>query len=74
MRRGVTRVHLPAFLCRSILEPVQALGLEYNFYPVDVAFVGQPDPKKNDAVLLVHYFGRINPAAHSLRSGSGHIT
>jgi hypothetical protein len=70
-KRGVTRVHLPAYLCGSILEPVQALGLEYDFYPVDEALIGHPDPKKNDAVLLVHYFGRINPAVQSLRSGSG---
>jgi hypothetical protein len=69
-RRGVTRVHLPAFLCGSILAPVDALGLKTSFYPVDRALVGHPDPPPGSAVIVIHYFGWENPAARELRRDS----
>jgi hypothetical protein len=69
--KGVSRIHLPAFLCDSIMLPVKTLGLDYSFYPVDETLTAQPDPSNNDAVLIIHYFGRINPAVHELRKGSG---
>lgn len=68
---GVSHVHLPAFLCESILQPVKALELDYSFYPVQLDLTAQPDPPKNSAVLLIHYFGCINKATDSLREDSG---
>ena len=64
----VRHVHLPAYLCECILQPVQALGLEYSFYPIDANFVAQPEPSASSAVLLIHYFGWINPATADLRA------
>lgn len=69
--RGVQHVHLPAYLCESLLQPVRALGLEFSFYPVDQNLRATPEPPVGSAVLVVHYFGRLNPAAATLRPRSG---
>lgn len=70
MSRGISHVHLPAFLCESLLLPVKALGLEYSFYPVDRSLAAHPAPPKGAAVLLIHYFGWLNPSTVRLRSES----
>jgi hypothetical protein len=67
----VNHIHLPAYLCASLLQPVQKLGFQYSFYPVDKSLVAHPDPEPRSAVLLIHYFGWINPAAAELRRRAG---
>ena len=42
--RGVRHVHLPAYLCESVLQPVKARGMEFSFYPVDEHLIAHPDP------------------------------
>ncbi len=69
--QGVAHVHLPAYLCESVLSPVKACGMDWSFYPVDADLVAHPDPPKGSVVVLVHYFGRINPAAAALRREAG---
>ena len=69
-KKGVNHVHLPAYICESVLQPVKQLGFSFSFYPVDTELVAYPDPPANAAVLLVHYFGRINSAAADLRHHS----
>jgi hypothetical protein len=59
--KGVSHVHLPSYLCESLLQPVQALGLEYSFYPVGRDFSSQPDPPPGSAVLVIDYFGWVSP-------------
>ena len=71
-QKGGNHVHLPAFLCQSILQPILALELDYSFYPVQADLTTLPDPPSNSAVLLIHYFGFINNAAAGLRTDSGH--
>jgi len=71
-QQGGEHVHLPAFLCQSILQPVLVLELDYSFYPVQADLTALPDPPSNSAVLLIHYFGFINNAANGLRTDSGH--
>jgi hypothetical protein len=68
---GIKHVHLPAYLCESILLAVKALGLQYSFYPVDSELAAHPDPPPNSAVLLIHYFGWLNPATTKLRAEAG---
>ena len=70
-QQGGEHVHLPAFLCQSILQPVLALELDYSFYPVQADLTALPDPPPNSAVLLIHYFGFINNAMDLLRHNSG---
>jgi len=70
--KGVRHVHLPSYLCESVLLPVQALELEYSFYPVDTHLTAYPDPPPGSAVILIHYFGWLNPATAALRAEGGH--
>jgi dTDP-4-amino-4,6-dideoxygalactose transaminase len=70
-QQGGEHVHLPAFLCQSILQPVLALELDYSFYPVQTDLAALPDPTPDSAVLLIHYFGFINNAMDLLRHNSG---
>ena len=69
--RGVRCVHLPAFLCESVLLPARALGLDVSFFPVDEALGAHPEPPAGAAVVLIHYFGWLNPAADALRRQTG---
>lgn len=60
--RGVTSVFLPDYLCSSILVPVQKLGLDYSFYPIDEQLELEEKSfaelyKKGSVVLLINYFG-----------------
>ena len=71
-QKGGNHVHLPAFLCQSILQPILALELDYSFYPVQADLTTLPDPPSNSAVLLIHYFGLNNSSTVELRAGSGH--
>jgi hypothetical protein len=71
MAQGVCHVHLPAYLCESVLQPIRQLGLEMSFYPVRKSLLAEPDPKPGSAVVLIHYFGQINPASHELRRRAG---
>jgi hypothetical protein len=68
--KGVRHVHLPAYLCESVLLPVRALGFKFSFYPVDLSLTAQPDPPAGSTVLVIHYFGWINPIIKSLREQS----
>ena len=69
--KGIAHIHLPAYLCESLLQPVRALGMDYSFYRVDRQLVAHPNPPPESAVLLIHYFGWINPATKELRTRSG---
>ena len=60
--KGVALVLLPDYLCSSILFPVQKLGLDYSFYPIDEKLELEETSfaelyKKDAAVLLINYFG-----------------
>ena len=63
--KGVASVLLPDYLCSSILVPVQKLGLEYFFYPIDEQLELEEKCfaelyKKDAVVLLINYFGLQN--------------
>ena len=56
---------VPGYICDVVLHPLEDLGIQVKFYPVDDSFV--PDWEvletlQNDgtvhAFLLVHYFGQ----------------
>jgi hypothetical protein len=66
-QQGLSKILLPAYLCESILQPVKECGLAYEYYPVDENLAAQPDPQKGSAVLLIHYFGWLNPSTKLLR-------
>ncbi len=69
--KGVKHVHLPAYLCQSIIQPILELKLDYSFYPIQADLTALPDPPRNAVVLLIHYFGFINNSTSKLRMDSG---
>jgi hypothetical protein len=70
-QQGIRKILLPAYLCESVLQPVKACGFEYEYYPVDENLMAQPQPQKGSAVVLIHYFGWLNPATKALREEAG---
>lgn len=63
--KNVNHVLLPDYLCSSVLVPVNELGLDYAFYPINEKLelepaTFQPLYKKRTAVLLINYFGLQN--------------
>ncbi len=60
--KGVGRVLLPDYLCSSVLVPVKALELEYEFYPIDETLELEEETfaalyKQSSAVLVINYYG-----------------
>ncbi len=70
-KKGVDHIHLPAYLCNSILSVIKKTKFKYDFYPVDMNLEAHPDPHRGSAVLLIHYFGKLNAATKSLRAEAG---
>lgn len=72
INHGVTHVHLPAYLCGSILLPIKELGLTYSFYRVDHELAAYPESMEGSAVLLIHYFGWQNKSTVRIRQDAAH--
>ena len=63
--KAISRILLPDYLCSSVLVPVNALGLDFVFYPIDERLELIPDAFKKlyrecTVVLLINYFGLKN--------------
>jgi len=60
--RGYRKVYLPYFICDSVLQPITRLGVEYEFYHINEQLEPaiQLNPKDDEAVLYVNYFGLKN--------------
>ena len=65
--KNINHIHLPAFICDSIIQAVKKCQIDYSFYPINKNMSAIPDPPSNSAVLLIHYFGVINPTTKSLK-------
>jgi hypothetical protein len=56
-------VLVPGYICSSVIDPFEKMGIKVIFYPVDQTLA--PDAKavrelllqKPKAILIVHYFG-----------------
>lgn len=60
-KRGVSSILVPAYCCESMLQPIEARGLDISFYSVTgesgQGIICDYDLPKADAILLVDYFG-----------------
>lgn len=63
--RGYRKVYLPYFICDSVLQPINRLGVEYEFYHINEMLEPAKElhPKDDEAVLYVNYFGLKNSFA-----------
>ena len=57
--RTCRKVYVPYYTCEVMLEPIQKLGLDYEFYHINGQLepVELPDLGQDDAFLYTNYFG-----------------
>jgi hypothetical protein len=71
LSRNIHHIQLPAYLCDSVIAPIEAKGLSYSFYEVDLDLVAHPPTGTADsAVLIIDYFGWQNPGLTHVREGT----
>jgi len=56
--QNVNKVYIPAFICNSIVEPLDELNIEYEFYNINNKFEILVDikVKENEKLLYVNYY------------------
>ena len=65
--RKYHKVYLPYYICDSVLQPIERLGVAYEFYHINEQLEPAVElhPKDDEAVLYVNYFGLKNRFASS---------
>lgn len=73
--KNYRKIYLPFYTCSAILEPIDKLGLEYEFYFINDKFLPVFDfsiIRKHEAFVYVNYFGvcekQIKKIASSCRN------
>ena len=56
---GIKKIHIPYYICDSVLEPIKKLNIPYKFYPISKEFkpIVSVELDKNEFLLYVNYFG-----------------
>ena len=57
-----TKVYLPYYMCDAVLQPINKLGLDYQFYHIDKYFhiAEVLHPKRDEVILYCNYFGLMD--------------
>ena len=76
--RKFIKVLLPSYCCESMIEPFLSVGIDVQFYSVHADCIDYPYENDADAVLLIDFFGYINPenetiARHEKKAGKAVI-
>ena len=63
--RGYKKVYLPYYICDSFMKPIERQCVEYEFYHINEQLepAVKLQPKDDEVVLLVNYFGLKNRIA-----------
>ena len=71
--RGYKKVYLPYYTCEVVLEPFAKLGVEYEFYHIDIhlEILDKFTLKANEALLYVNYYGLKQRYVESLAAKVG---
>lgn len=71
--RKYAKVYIPYYTCEVILEPFQKLGVEYEFYHINLDFEITDDIhlQNNEALLYTNYYGLKQRYAESLAKRYG---
>lgn len=56
------KVYLPYYMCDAVLQPINKLGLDYQFYHIDRYFhISETlHPKRDEVILYCNYFGLMD--------------
>lgn len=65
--RQYKKVFIPYYICDSVLQPFERLGVAYEFYHINERLepAERLEPKDDEAVLYVNYFGLKTPYANT---------
>ena len=57
--RGYKKVYVPYYTCEAVMEPINKLGIPYEFYHIDIHFEIRDHftLKADEALLYTNYFG-----------------
>lgn len=57
--RGYKKVYVPYYTCEAVMEPINKLGVPYEFYHIDIHFEIRDrfTLKEGEALLYTNYFG-----------------
>ena len=57
--RGYKKVYVPYYICEVVMEPINKLGVPYEFYHIDIHFEIKErfTLKEGEALLYTNYFG-----------------
>jgi hypothetical protein len=57
--RGYKKVFVPYYTCEAVMEPINKLGISYEFYHIDIHFEIRDrfTLKEGEALLYTNYFG-----------------
>lgn len=57
--RGYKKVYVPYYTCEAVMEPINKLGIPYEFYHIDIHFEihDRFTLKADEALLYTNYFG-----------------
>lgn len=57
--RGYQKVYVPYYTCKAVMEPINKLGIPYEFYHIDIHFEVRDrfTLKEGEALLYINYFG-----------------
>ena len=61
-KRAYTKIYVPYYICHSVTDKLKLEGIEYSFYHIDKDLLPVLETKlsKNEAVLVVNYFGQLS--------------
>lgn len=69
-----SKIYIPFYTCYVTLEPIKAVGMDFEFYHIDEFFNPKIDSIKDDEVLLyVNYFGLMNLSIKNLKNSYRNI-
>ncbi|GAB2459627.1 hypothetical protein GCM10011375_09570 [Hymenobacter qilianensis] len=74
--KGLLKIYLPFFSCDVLLEPIERVGIEYEFYSISECFEPIFDfkkIKKHQALLYINYFGLKNKFINGLQDIAGNV-
>lgn len=71
--RKYKKVYVPYYTCDSVIEPIEKLGIEYEFYHIDRSYciVNAPKLNKNEALIYTNYWGLQDAYCQDLVSQYG---
>ncbi len=71
--RGYKKVYVPYYTCEAVMEPINKMGISYEFYHIDIHFEIRDrfTLKADEALLYTNYFGLKQRYVEQLAENTG---